>query len=308
MATIKDLLSSMISKINSKISTWEEIPDKPFGTKTEMVEIYPETGMSVYPFSITTGFDGELIPGKKYTVVFNNVPVVCEAYSLPEKPESWPDQYEGAVFLGNQIHAFSPHIFPNPVDTGEDFLFVVQKSGAAAWDLNQGLEKFSKVTLKILEEQEIAQPLDYKFMPEGYPSVKTEIVEIVPEQSVTVTGEGALQIKEEYTLIAGNKYAVNFNGTTFTETAVLSPDTGYEEDSNIVYIGANFILGTNMDKPFGIMNHPAMGRYAFVTDEKLYNSEIALSIVEEKEEVKPIDIKYLPIEELKKALGIGGVE
>ena len=31
MATIKDLLSSMISKINSKVSTWEEIPDKPFG-------------------------------------------------------------------------------------------------------------------------------------------------------------------------------------------------------------------------------------------------------------------------------------
>ena len=86
MATIKDLLSSMISKINSKISTWEEIPDKPFGTKTEMVEIVAKKKVENFLTSDNKSFttiiasNVSLEIGKTYKVLFNDKEYIAECY------------------------------------------------------------------------------------------------------------------------------------------------------------------------------------------------------------------------------------
>lgn len=85
MATIKDLLSSMIRKINSKVSTWEELSDKPFGTKTEMVEIVPEqsvSGKGDEPVDISA--NGSFVEGETYTVKYDNAEYECIAYYVKE--------------------------------------------------------------------------------------------------------------------------------------------------------------------------------------------------------------------------------
>lgn len=136
-------------------------------------------------------------------------------------------------------------------------------------------------------------------------AVKTEMVEIVPQQSVTTSKTGMINIAEDFNLIPNNEYSVSLNGKIYVETAKLV-STEQVETNGMVYIGANPFIQADMDKPFGIIIHPARGKVCGVFDESLYNTTIALAIYEEQEVVKPLDVKYLPIEELKKALGLGG--
>lgn len=114
MATIKDLLSSMIGKINSKVSTWEELPDKPFGTKTEMVEIVPLqtvtpvkadwTEDEIYYAELETSdawFNRN--NGAEYTVTYNG-----KTYNLAEYSD---ETYDDEPTVGAPYNDFTEYPF-----------------------------------------------------------------------------------------------------------------------------------------------------------------------------------------------------
>lgn len=135
-------------------------------------------------------------------------------------------------------------------------------------------------------------------------STKTEMVEIVPEQSATgeyfPAEEGypagySLNMPMDIGMLkVGGKYTVVFNGKTYNVEATSrgSEDVWLPLDGihDIMYYEAN--------------NEPVEWAMSMMWEEELGDT-ITLSIYGEQEVVKQIDIKYLPIEELKTALGIG---
>lgn len=131
------------------------------------------------------------------------------------------------------------------------------------------------------------EPLDYKFMPEGYPKIETEMVEILSETATKTTQGGnqyrAILASEEGFIKVGKRYTVVFNDKTFTsiatqenpmEIARLEFDNDY-----LVVLNRN---PTN-DSEYVLM----------VGWNKELGETITLSIYEEQEIVKPLDPKFV---------------
>ena len=160
---------------------------------------------------------------------------------------------------------------------------------------------------------------------------KTEMVEIVPEitKMYSNTAEGfyvgyveyketkAEQIGRNFPdkqlIIEGNRYKVIFNGEEYVLTAKYDEQyegailgdyefTGTsEEDMTLIIKGAPFVVfpGSSISKYLQIYAPMQITR-------DLQLPEFNITIYEEQEVATPLDIKYLPIDELKQALGIGG--
>lgn len=226
MATIKDLLSSMIGKINSKVSTWEELPDKPFGTKTGMVEIVPlQSVTKQYAYGPlyydTTSVQGlTLVVGKKYKVVLNGVEYITECKDGGANP-----------YFGN--HAV---LKGDGVNTGEPFIVTGGEMNALSWYANLG----ETITLAIYGEGTVTVPISYEFMPEGYPKVKTGMVEVFAEQNLTGNsrGEGIVGSSSEWDgrfnvyLKQDTKYIVKVNGKDY-----IFDSTESDEDAGDIFVG-----------------------------------------------------------------------
>lgn len=124
---------------------------------------------------------------------------------------------------------------------------------------------------------------------------KTEMVEILPEQSFTDNYDNEEESfyggTYDYFLLnveSGTEYTFIINGNKYSNKFIADGDTRaceiYENGHPIVYMDNNGGLNVDWAKELG--------------------KTITLAIYEEQEVVTPIDIKYLPIEELKKALGL----
>lgn len=145
---------------------------------------------------------------------------------------------------------------------------------------------------------------------------KTEMVEILPEQSVTGEARNGMYgvIRREgfesntFVLSKGKKYIIVLNGKTYESE---SSTFNFGNNADDIIIGDKDISDFSLDNPnipfsisSGEMNTGgATNQIMWRTD---LGKTITIAIYEEKEVVQPIDIKYLPIEELKEALGIGG--
>jgi len=156
--------------------------------------------------------------------------------------------------------------------------------------------------------------------------VKTEMVEIVPEQSVTgvipEVSEGESEFYQSITppteiaslkLKENASYKVVFNGKEyicktelweqeFTGDGVADVK-GYKLSTGSI---PNGDVGFTISRGWSVLGGQTEDDVNTVIEWSIDNGEtITLEIYEEKEIVTPLDIKYLPIEELKLALGIG---
>lgn len=132
--------------------------------------------------------------------------------------------------------------------------------------------------------------------------VKTEMVEIVPRQSVTKTsslGGTCISSAVDVELFVGKKYKVNLNGVYYDAEAKEGPADDMIVCGNELFVGGDVDTG----EPFAIINIPGNKNMIWLAE---LGETITFALYGEGEVVKPIDIKYLPIEELKQALGIGG--
>lgn len=160
MATIKDLLSSMISKINSKVSTWEELPDKPFGVTTEMVEIVPEQ-------SVTSKTADYVEEAGAHLAILDIVPVVNSDYDIKFNNKMYHLKCrEDIANNGTEQKTFITIGAPFG-ETGIDFTeipFVVQYDISKERTMLCWLASLdATVTISIFGEGEVVTPLDSKF-------------------------------------------------------------------------------------------------------------------------------------------------
>ena len=168
-------------------ASWNDLQDKPFGVEpgTEFKESLlcntpglPYIGNLVILPLETYGYELNLVAGKTYKIVFKNGVTYTDVAKEKDNfvyigtPSPTP---EAPYYLGTS-HKFE----------GVNFSF---DGPGFLWDKSVSGNTRAEFTLYEEVEVEIITPIDYEFMPEGYPSVKTEIVEIVPEQSVTIIGE-----------------------------------------------------------------------------------------------------------------------
>ena len=125
---------------------------------------------------------------------------------------------------------------------------------------------------------------------------KTEMVEIVPEQSVKGDNiefmpnvyMGSLMLSPAPMFIGGNKYTIILNSKTYI---VIGTEYSMEEGESASYIGAS--SSAFEDFPFRIdvtLNDDSLG----VSWDKSLGETITLAIYEEKEVVKQLDPKFLP--------------
>lgn len=286
MATIKDLLSSMISKINSKVSTWEELPDKPFGTKVETVEIVPPIDFinadeSSIPDWIINGIGFE--KGKMYTVHINNTKYNCNADDIYDD--------EGEIYFGvgigglNDDEPFSIIDFKN-----EELKEAVNGGMTCGIQFAEHLYASDKLVISISTEQETVTKIPQKYLPEHLQfGVKTEMVEIVPEQSVIAqavegeTGAGA-ELVGSMNLKADAEYIVLFNGTKF----ICKP---FELMPKHYMIGNAALVGGEggNNEPFVMTGNETS---AMMLVEQA--GEYTVSVIEKTETLKRIDVMYLP--------------
>lgn len=168
MATIKDLLSSMIRKINSKVSTWEELPDKPFGMQTEMVEVVPEQSVTgtLYPnynmydaYNLSTSISYEDIYKPEILIVmFNGV-----RYDCPAEGSDDEISYGNRTHNGWKDYPFCVRPSPDHIQQIPDY--------SISWNPEFG----ETITLAIYEEQEVVQQIDPKFVGSGAVNLYQEI-------------------------------------------------------------------------------------------------------------------------------------
>lgn len=138
----------------------------------------------------------------------------------------------------------------------------------------------------------VKKPLDYKFMPEGYPKVEMKTVEIVPEQSVTgqymPAEDGypagySLNMPMDIGLLkVGGKYTVVFNGKTYNVEAT----SGGSEAVRLPLDGIHDIMY------YEASNEPVEWVMSMMWEED-HGETITLAIYEKQEVVTPLDPKFV---------------
>lgn len=145
------------------VTSWNNLTDKPFSVKTEMVEILPEqsvTGVYMseeqgapYPIYLADNFfatQGSLFEdGKTYIFNFNE-----KKYSGTAKVNIEDESFDIDI-AEQQIH-----LMGYSTGNGEEW------SNTIYYSADYG----ETITLAIYGEQEIVTPIDRKFLPEDYPT------------------------------------------------------------------------------------------------------------------------------------------
>ena len=276
---------------------WDDITDKPFSPALKVIEIYPKTSVPILSGPVTTSFNGELIAGNNYIVKYNDESYTCKAFDTI---------YDGgeAVCLGNAIHSFNK--IDNPVDTGEDFLFIVRKDmDWEAFCFNQEIED-KTVFISILKEVEL-NVLDKNYLPndicEGIQSwneLKDRPFYVISEESVFMPKrtppwrtprQGEYYYSQENwssLLVANAVYDVYLNDIKYTVTAIVESDTK-------TYIGNSDTTLATGELPFNYTVTEGSGglnSHKFHWPKSL-GKDITLEIIKQ-EVVKPLDYKFMP--------------
>lgn len=162
---LKEVDWEIITNKPKIVTSWNDLEDKPFGVKTEMVEIVPEQSVTGLDMSegnpdVDPGVQlGGVLEnaiaiedGKKYIVSINGEKIELTAKNEDNSP---PDMQ--FVSMGNDLLAGG---LERP-DTGEPiYILWTGTSCVAYWKYEIG----ETITLAIYEEQEVVKPLDPKFV------------------------------------------------------------------------------------------------------------------------------------------------
>lgn len=276
---------SDILKIKSLLK-WNNIKNPPFSTKTEMVEIYNDTltGTTVSHAQTTKAISiddvVDLKVGSTYIVNVND-----KNYNVVGI-----DNGQGGAYIGVMRSEVSRPNSEPPfnIDSVPDW------RTKFTWHETLG----ETVKFSIISNTETITPLDYKFMPEGYPKAEKKTIEIVPEQ--TLNGEllkdGEIEI---YTnngdiydipeLVIGKTYIAYFNGVKYELVARQG------ENSNIVVISTceNYRGASIWDLTEGFGYDYSAGSGGVVWKSDFADETITLAIYEEQEIVEPLDPKFV---------------
>lgn len=254
----------------------EIIEGLPFGVKTEMgfVEVFNSGvggGMGANLYYRSIGNTLLLKENTNYKVSINGEEFTVKSYKS-----------DNAVVVGGGVISnisadLSEYSFSiKTLDNGTTFVY---------WNLNYGIS----ITLVVCEEQEVevTQPIDYKFMPEGYPKVEKKMVEIVPEQTLTSGFDTEWkEYRDDYLnfeLKVGAKYTVIINGETLIGECFANNEAG--DTPTLIWgeYGADkFVRLNTWDANATTIS---WGAY--------YGSPITLKIIEEAEVVEPLDPKFV---------------
>lgn len=153
---LKEVDWEIITNKPKIVTSWNDLEDKPFGIKTEIVEIVPEQSVvgdnvenmpNLYMGSLMLSPAPMFIGGNKYTVILNSKTyiVIGTEYSMEEG--------ESASYIGASSPTFEDFPFRIDVNLNDDSL-------GLSWDKSLG----ETITFAIYEEQDVVQPLDPKFV------------------------------------------------------------------------------------------------------------------------------------------------
>ena len=266
--------------------SWNDLTDKPFGEEEAVLAdaVLEDNGSG-------TGFcqmaSLGLSVGQTYTVelsdgVHNSV---CKETTL----EGTPVAYLGNIgIIGGE-------------DTGESY--VVYDIPIAATTVVQDTNGGNKVIIK----GAVINPLDPKFLPEGYPYEESGLVEVLPEEPIDISGIFAYPSKD-ITLEEGKTYRIVFDGVEYS--TVCKPGT--YSGMSIFYIGNGGIggVGENTGEPVAVGVLAGSGTTVVFASE---SGSHTIGVAAESAVIHPIDPKFLPnpsdlsadwITAMKTALGI----
>lgn len=261
----------------------------PFGTKVETVEILEEQNTVAY-----SDLDGnEQSKGgiTKFVDIANGT--VCYVTINDVVFKGVAERGEFGDTTGNlcvQVvicdNPENPTFFVQLFNDNAKAVFGVEVNGFAV--IVNGDNAINAETLSISTEQETVTPIPQKYLPEHLQfGVKTEMVEIVPEQSVTEI-DGEYFITSPFELEDGKTYKVVINDVLYEGEAVETLD----------WVSIHHEL-------FSVHNYYDEEKNTYGT---CYFNDMTpvktIAIYEEQEVVKQLDINFLPIEELKQALGL----
>ena len=279
MATMKELLSLMIERINGKPGNWEELTGKPFGLTMgwEILVEQPDiigSGYSQEPYSAFVALTGvALEQGKIYKVTINGDEWEVKAFVLPEDTN---------VYLGDasdRLEEMPFHIY----STEDKTICIIWQITPEEYEMGAPM-----ANITISKGYEAVDTLGYEFMPLDYPAVLKEYVEIMPKAV----------IKFEETGLNGSVYS---NSTIINE-GLLSEDKAYRITFNgekyicqsQVWRGSAFLgnleilTGTDgNDLPFAILGNMLSWKVEL-------GEEVNLQIEEINNIIRPIDKKFIP--------------
>lgn len=197
--------------------------------------------------------DIQLYAGDVYKVKHNGSEYTCTA---------WAE--DGEVHIGGESEPFDIYNFAG------DIYVKAETDGANTFEVHH----------------EKVKAFDYDVMPKGYPGTKIEMVEIVPEQSVTSTSMNPTACAYKFSveqgfLSAGVKYALKINETTYTAVAeAIGTDIRvvFGEDDEMFYTDM-FTGGNGFDLQ--------------VIWNKSHGETITIAVYEEQDVVQPLDPKFV---------------
>lgn len=258
------------SQIGLTEVSWDDLKDRPFyEEKPVLTELMPVT--TVHCSEENAGWDEytsvpKLNLGATYIVAWDGVEYQCVA----------ADDGYGGVALGNfgSLDAGS--------DTGEPFFIYEEYDMGGDYHGIYAAEP-GEHTCSIVSLVQNIKTIDYKWMPKGYPSSKTEMVAIVPERSITGVDEGGgYRYSEETNLNFehGVTYECIFNGKKY----VCVCDDGY--------------LGLEGDIYFVTYFNGIYNCFELYWREE-FGETVTISVITEQEDVITISPKFMAIYDVK---------
>ena len=289
--------NGVIKKVNKneisglKEVSWNDLKDKPFGSRIGLVVCHPEETIEMYDgyngFSEQIHIAKLFEAGKKYVVNFDGKTYECVS-------KDWEIDETTSCVIGNVALAFYA---VNPVDTGEPFCFKMDYYSAESklvvvYTPNGGSHTFS-----IYEEGEVVEQLDYKYTPEGYPKLDVKVVTTLPMTEVEFDSsslcEGAYSNSiDTYigTFKENETYYVNFDGIEYKCVTDME-DTG---DATYWHIGNPSLVRSYLEDtglPFLISTCNEWDYVLFYAYEPGTHT---FSICQKEETITPMDSRFIP--------------
>lgn len=226
-----------------------------------------DTSATEHPiFAAEVKYNTPLQAGKKYTVVWDGT-----EYKDLEAFVDWM----GRTIVGAEYGAYNNDL---PFSIGSDGTLYI-----STWLTD------TTHSVKVTTFGEIAEPINYKFMPDGYPQVETDVV--LSAENVTFalnenTGAYASGNPISGNLVVGEKYTVVWDGVEYKDLVAFVDGYGFAT------VGAADEDSFTEEMPFMVVTVP--GGCVPVTNSTAATHSITIT----HEKITPIAEKFLPYKQV----------
>lgn len=268
------------------VASWNDLPDKPFGEESGIVEILPETIIT---------FDGDsteaditplpLVGGNTYVVNWNGVEHTCVAQDL-------------SAMVGAECYTLGNHKAMGMEDTGEPF--IISSIPSYGMGTIGAFDGSTSVTISIKGEGTTVKTIDPKFLPDGVPYVESGGFADIPftyewyDDECGITTPLGLEVGKSYIVtwngvdyeVVGEDASAVFEGLPavglgdFDMTTAPFCIIGMGEEAATMFGAYGVAFGVEVDVPFSIKGEQAIIR-------KLDN--------------RCLDLEWLPVGKTEKA-------